>query len=122
MGATSTNASPAFEGMTYQGGVISGVEVVVSDAVTQGQMVLMDAQGFAGAVEPATLQVLKEGTITANDAPDSPTTASTFFQSFWQLDLAGLLVERFFGVQRLRANSVAVVSNSGDYAGGNSPP
>ena len=90
--------------MTYQGGVIPGVEVVVSDAVTQGQMVLMDAQGFRGAVEPATLQILKEGTITSSDVPDSPISSSTFFQSFWQLNLAGLLCERWYGVQRLRTN------------------
>jgi hypothetical protein len=122
MGATSTNGTPAFPEMTPQGGVINGVEIIVSDAVTAGQMVLLDAQGFAGAVAPAELQVLKEGTITASDTPDSPTTASTFFQSFWQLNLAGLLCERWYGVQRLRTNSVAIVSNSGDFAGGNSPP
>lgn len=122
MGATSTNASPAFEGMTYQGGVISGVEVVVSDAVTQGQMVLMDAEGFAGAIEPATVQVLTEGTVTASDTPDSPTTAATLYQSFWQLNLAGLLCERWYGAQRVRTNSVAIVSNSADYGGANSPP
>ena len=85
-------------------------------------MILLDAQGFAGAVDPATLQVLKEGTITASDTPDSPTSAATLYQSFWQLDLAGLLCERWYGVQLLRTNSVAIVSNSGDHAGGNSPP
>ena len=122
MGATSTNGTPAFPEMQVQGGVISGIEVVVSDAVTAGQMVLIDASGFAGAVELPTQQVLGEGTITQSDTPDSPQTAATFFQSFWQLNLVGLLVERWFGVQRLRTNSVAVVSNSGDYAGGNSPP
>ena len=122
MGATSTNGAPAFEQMTYQGGEIAGLQVVTSDAVSQGQMILIDAQGFAGAVEPATLQVMKEGTIMAADPADSPVTASSLFQSLWQLNLSALLCERWFGVQRLRTNSVAAVSNASDYGSGNSPP
>jgi hypothetical protein len=122
MGSTSTSGVAAFDGMTVQGGVIAGIEVIVSDAVGQGQMVLFDAQAFAGVVEEATLQVMTEGTIMAADPPDSPVTASSLFQSLWQLNLSAILCERWFAVQRIRANSVAAVSSVSDYGSGNSPP
>ena len=122
MGTLSNSGEGAFPQMGPQGGTVSQIPVIVSDAVSAGQVVLIDADGFAGAVEEARLQMLREGSINLDTSPDSPISASTQFQSFWQMDMAGLVCERRFGCQRLRNNAVAIVSNTNSWSQGYSPP
>ena len=66
--------------------------------------------------------MLREANINLETSPDSPATSATQFQSFWQLNLAGLVCERAFGCQRLRSNAVAIVSNAGSWSTGFPPP
>ena len=67
-------------------------------------------------------QTLEEAGVPKSPSPDSPPSASTNFVSLWQLNLSALVVERFFVAARLRADAVAVCSNSNSYQSGNSPP
>ena len=70
MGATSGNGSPAFENVTPQGGSIMGIPILTSDAVTAGQVVLVDATGIAAGSDTIVLNVMAEGTIMPDSAPE----------------------------------------------------
>ena len=70
MGATATNGTPAFENMTPQGGTVLGVPLLVSDAVTAGQVILVDATGIAAGSDTIVLNTMSEGTIMPDTAPD----------------------------------------------------
>ena len=112
----------AFPDLTPQGGSINGITVLVSDGVTAGKVVLADASGIAAGSGDVTLNEFREGMVQLDTSPDSPPSASTNFVSLWQLNLSALVVERFFVAARLRADAVAVCSNSNSYQSGNSPP
>ena len=60
----------AFPDLTPQGGSIQGITVLVSDGSLIGTIVLVDASGIAAASGDIMLQQLKEGSVTASDAPD----------------------------------------------------
>jgi hypothetical protein len=122
MGATSNNGTPAFPDMTPQGGSILGIPVIASDALTAGQVVLVDATGIAAGSDTVVLSTMSEGTIMPDTSPDSPATASTNVVSLWQSDLSAILVERWWGAEKLRTSAVAALSNSNSYMQGFSPP
>jgi hypothetical protein len=108
--------------MTPHGGTILGIPVIASDAVTAGQVVLFDASGIAAGSDTVVLSTMGEGTIMPDTAPDSPQVAGTNVVSLWQSDLSALVVERWWGAEKLRSTSVAAVSNSNSYQQGFSPP
>jgi hypothetical protein len=108
--------------VTPQGGSILNIPIIVSDALTAGQVVLVDATGIAAGSDTIVLNTMSEGTIMPDTAPDSPQSASTNVVSLWQSDLSAVLLERWFGIERLRSNCVAAVSNSNSYQQGFSPP
>ena len=112
----------AFPNLTPQGGSINGITVLTSDGVTAGNVVLVDASGIAAGSGDLMLNEFREGMVQLDTSPDSPPSASTNFVSLWQLNLSALVVERFFVAARLRADAVAVCSNSNSYQSGNSPP
>jgi Phage capsid family len=122
MGATATNGRPAFPQMTPQGGSILGITVIASDAVTAGQVVLVDATGIAAGSDTITLNTMAEGTIMPDSAPDSPQVAGTNVVSLWQSDLSAILAERWWTCEKLLSTAVAAVSNSNSYQQGFSPP
>lgn len=122
MGATPTNATPAFPELTPQGGSISGIRVVVSDACATGTVTLLDASRFAGASDPVAVELFRQTSINMFDAPDSPPTSSTTMLPLWQLNMSAILAERWIGVQRLNTDSVASVVNANSWVGGFSPP
>jgi hypothetical protein len=122
MGATATNGAPAFENMNPQGGSILGISVIASDAVTAGQVVLVDATGVAAGSDTIALNIMSQGSIMPDSAPDSPMTGSTTVVSLWQNNLSAILAERWWGSEKVRANCVAAVSNSNSYQQGFSPP
>jgi hypothetical protein len=106
--------------MTPQGGAIAGIETLVSDALAAGTMTLINAASFAAAVDQLALSTLQHGSVQLDTSPDSPATGSTVFLSLWQLNKTALLAERFFIVEKLRTNGVAVINGAG-YASGFSP-
>jgi len=107
----SANGQSAFPNMTPQGGNVQGVQVVVSDAVVSGQVVLADASGIAAAAGEMALLDIGEGSIVADTLPTSPPSGSDVMMSLWQMNLAGILVERYFCAAKLRSDAVAVASN-----------
>jgi hypothetical protein len=111
--ATSTAMSPS-------GGTIAGVEVLVSDALSAGQMVCCDANAFACAADLLVLSTLRHASVQFDSSPDSPATASTNFESLWATNKVGLLAERFFIAEKLRSNGAAVI-NGASYGSGFSP-
>jgi hypothetical protein len=122
MGATSTNATPAFPTLGPQGGTISQIPVVITDACATGIVTLLDASRFAGAADPVTIEEFRHATLQMADTPDSPPTSSTSMLPLWQLNLVGLKAERWIGIQRLNSGSVASVVNANSWVGGFSPP
>jgi HK97 family phage major capsid protein len=122
MGETSTNGQRAFPEMGAMGGTLCGIPVLVSDAVTAGQLILVDAAQVAAGSGDVLLQELNEASVQLDTNPDSPPTASTNFISLWQNNLTAIVVERYFVATRLTSTGVAIVSNSNSYRTGFSPP
>jgi Phage capsid family len=120
VGATSVTGQPAFEGVTYLGGNIGGVELIVSDAIAANTAMLVDASAFVASSGDVELNILDQATLQFDTAPDSPPTASTSYQNLWQLNLVALVAERFFTVAKVRSNSVAVLTGA-DLTPGFSP-
>jgi hypothetical protein len=106
-----------------QGGEISGVKVVPSDALPSvGQVLLVDAAAIAANSDAIELSTLSQGSIMADTIPDSPVTGTTVLVSLWQNDLSALRVERWWGAEKLRAAAVASLINNNSYQTGFSPP
>jgi HK97 family phage major capsid protein len=109
----------AFEDVRYNGGSIGGVELIVSDGVPSGTMLLVDATQIAAASETIRLDSSREALLNMDTSPDSPA-AGTVMQSLWQYNMVGLLAERFVGIEKLTSKGVAVVTSvsySGDSPG-----
>jgi len=107
-----TNAGDqAFPGLTYNGGSISGMPVVVSDGVPANTLLLADAQQICAASETVQLSAASHASVQTDTSPDSPPTASTPLVSLWQMNYDGLRAERYFGAQKLTTTGVAVLTN-----------
>ena len=122
MGSTFTSGQGAFPDMGPQGGTILNIPVIASDAATTGLVILVDASGLAGASDQIILSVMDQGSLQLDSSPDSPPIASSVMVSLWQMNMTALRAERWWGCRKLRAASVAAVSNSSSYAQGMSPP
>jgi hypothetical protein len=120
LGDAAGSANSAFPDMTPRGGVISGIEVIVSDSLSANQWILVDASAFAAASGDLILSPFRHTSIQMESSPDSPATSATNLLNLWQLNLTALVCERFFICERLRTSSVAVVQNA-QYAFGFSP-
>jgi hypothetical protein len=105
--------------MTPTGGIIQGMDVLVSDGVN-AQIIGVDASQIAAASGSIELDGTGEATVQMDSAPDSPPTAATNVISFWQMNLAGLRATRYWGAERLRTGAVAVISGV-NYGSTNSP-
>jgi HK97 family phage major capsid protein len=90
----------AFPNMTLTGGTIAGVQVLVSDAITD-QVIAVDAAQLA--VDPGTVM------LSTADAANIDLGAGGS-HSLWQRNEQGLRAERFFGFQLLRAGASASLS------------
>ena len=112
----------AFPELGPLGGEINSIPVLVSDGLSTGQVVLVDASGIAAASGDIGLSEMREGSVVLDTAPDSPPTASTAFISLWQMNMRAVVCERFFVAVRLRSDACATLTNSNSYQGGSSPP
>jgi hypothetical protein len=106
-----TAGDAAFPQMTPQGGILRGVPAIVTDGV-ENQIVLVDANGIAAGSDTIEIDSATHATVQMDSTPDNPASASTVMKSLWQHDMVGIRAVRFFGAQRLRANSVYVISGS----------
>lgn len=111
----------AFPELGPQGGLINKIPVLVSDGLSAGQVVLVDASGIAGAPGTADVENFEHGIIASDSAPDSPVTASTTMESLWQANKTAVRVERYFAGIKLRTDAVQLSTNSNSYQSGNSP-
>jgi hypothetical protein len=106
-----------FPQLTINGGEVAGCIVVPCDAVSS-QIIALDATQIAASDSTIELDVpSRHASIQMDTVGDSPPTASTPFISFWQMNLIGLRVTRFWTAERLRIGAVSVISSvsySGD--------
>jgi hypothetical protein len=109
----------AFPQMTPRGGNICGMQVLVSDGVENGTMIVVDATQLGAASSTVGLSEARHASVQLDTAPDSPTSAATVLVSLWQRNLVGVRAERVFGCVRLRDAAVALVT--GQSYSGNSP-
>jgi hypothetical protein len=101
----------AFPGALYNGGQISGIPIVVSDAASSTSVLLVDAAQIAASSETVTLSSSNEASLEMDTAPTSPPIASTAYVSLWQMNWRALKAERWFGAARLQATSVVVITS-----------
>jgi hypothetical protein len=92
------------------GGTLAGVPVVTSAGCPAGDLILVDASRFAAASEPITLDVVTQGVVQLETAPDSPSTSSTILVSLWQSNQVGQIVTRYFGIVAMTATAAAVIT------------
>jgi hypothetical protein len=112
--------SAAFPNVTVNGGSIGGIQILVSDEATSGEIILVDAsQVAAGTSGALVLEASNEVTIQLDTAPDSPQSASSNVVSFWQNNLSGIRAERYLGAKLIRSDAIAKVT--GVSYTGNSP-
>ncbi len=111
----------AFPDLGPQGGTINQIPVLVSDGLLTGQVVVVDASGIAANPGTVNLQNFENGIVASDSAPDSPVTATTSFESLWQMNKTAVVAERFFLGAKLRSDAVALSTNSNSYQSGNSP-
>ena len=99
------------EHMTPNGGTIAGMNVVVSDAVDDGTVVVCDASQIAAGSETVTLDVARAATVqgSANSSLNSPPGTSTVLHSLWAHGNLALKAERYFGATPLGANAVSLI-------------
>src|SRR4029079_19038353 len=100
----------AFPTLSYNGGSLAGIEVVVTEGLPSSTMLLVDAQQVAAACESIQLSATNEAIVAMDSSPDSPAAATTVMTSLWQNNYTGLKAERFFGVQKLTSTGVAVLT------------
>jgi hypothetical protein len=99
---------PAFPNMRIDGGNIAGVEVIVSDAVAQGEMVMVDGSQVAAAGGFVALGTAQSATLRVSSTPDGDTTLTDLFGK----NLVAIRAERTFAVQRLGDTAVSVVTGA----------
>jgi hypothetical protein len=85
----------AFPDLGPMGGSINGIPVLVSDGISAGLVVLVDAASCAAASGELILSEVEEALSQMDSAPDSPPTASTSMQSLWQMNLSAIRLERY---------------------------
>lgn len=113
------SGAAAFPDMTPTGGTISGMTVLVSSAVTAGQIIMVDASQIGAVRGDVQLDSAEEAMVVLDTAPDSPPLASTIPTSLWQHDLTALRAERYFTAVRLRTTAVSLLTGAAFF--GNSP-
>ncbi len=106
----STSGDGAFPTVSYNGGTIGGIEVIASDGVPSGVMLLVDAQQVAAGSETIQLSAAEHASVQMDSAPDSPPSASSNLVSLWQMNSVGLRAERYFGAEKLNANAAALIT------------
>jgi hypothetical protein len=123
MSQKENGGEPAFPLLGPQGGEISpGLPLLISDAVPVGYLICIDASRIAGNGGEVELSQLQEAIAQLDDAPDSPPTSITNFQSLWQLNLTGIRVERWMLAQKLTSTAVAIINNPNSYVVGSGSP
>jgi HK97 family phage major capsid protein len=96
--------------MTVGGGTIQGIKVIVSDASTDVAY-LLDASQVAAENEIVNLAQADYASV---EMDDNPTSGATSLVSLWQAGMTGMRAERWFGVELLRSDAVALITGLGE--------
>jgi hypothetical protein len=101
-----------FPSMTPTGGDMAGVPSVVTTAVEDGSIALIDASGIAADSNTIDLRVSQEADIEMLDNPtqDGTTGGGSSMVSMFQSNSVALQAIASFGVERLRADAIAILS------------
>jgi hypothetical protein len=113
--------SPAFPMLGPTGGeLLPGVRLLISSAVTQGQLIVVDATSLMVDVGAVDISDGRNAIMEMNTAPDSPPTSTTTLVSLWQAGLSAVKARRWFAVATVPKRKGCAIIGSADY--GNSPP
>lgn len=107
--ATAVNAlgQTSFPGIGLSGGTVYGVPIIGSNAVTEEQIVGIHAPSIlVGNNNQMEVSISEEASLQMDDAPTSPPTSATVFQSLWQENKVGIRVEQFAGWLKARSTAV----------------
>jgi hypothetical protein len=109
MTLTDSAGSFVFPDMGPQGGMLLGIEALVSTAVSDGEIWLIDGAGILADAEAVTLESSQQATLVMDTAPAMNSTTPTPAQgvSLFQTNSAALKAHIWFGCQRIRADAVA---------------
>ncbi|MCI5073956.1 hypothetical protein [Oricola sp.] len=101
-----------FPDLTPTGGQIKGIDVVVSEALDPGTLMLIDATGIAGDSELITLAASDETSIQMETTPTGSSAAPTATEmvSMYQTNSSALLATAFFGAERYTDNAAATMT------------
>jgi hypothetical protein len=112
------NGSLMFPDMTPRSGMIAGVPVLVSPAITERRIYGIDAASVALNVVNIALDQSNAAAIQMDSAPTqaSLNPTATTAVSMWQTNSTAIRAVLTFGLERLRNTAVAIVENTGAYA------
>lgn len=101
-----------FPDMTPTGGTMLGIDVVVVDALSAGELVLIDATGLAGDSELITIEASNDTSIEMENEPESDTVEpkATELVSMFQTHSTAIMATAWFGAFRFRDQAAAVIS------------
>ncbi len=104
-----TDGAFVFPDMGPQGGMLLGIETLVSTAVSDGEIWLIDGAGILADAEAITLEGSTQATLVMDTEPSMNSTTPTPAQgvSLFQTNSAALKAHIWFGCQRIRADAVA---------------
>jgi hypothetical protein len=107
----STQSGIAFSQVGPLGGRVANVDVLVSDGLPAGTILLADAFQFGAASSRIELDTSSEATIQLDTAPDSPPTGTTTLTSLWQSNSVEIRATRYWAAERLRNNAACQIIN-----------
>lgn len=97
-----------------EGGLLAGVTVLVSAAVADTEMLLVDARGLVTGDQSLTLNISTSAMIEIDSVPAgeslTPTGATGAVISLFQADCTGVIANRTFASKVLRASAVQLLS------------
>ena len=89
--------------------ILPGVTALVTDQLAANTAMLVDATGIIGDTSNVDLRMARHATLHL-DSEDSPPDASAGLISLFQHNLRALMAERWFGFEKARSTSVAMLS------------
>lgn len=98
-----------FSDMGPTGGVIRNIPALVSDALSAGTILLVDATGIAGATDTITIDTATQGALKMDTVPGS---GGQQLVSLFQTNSTALKAFRYFGYDRLRDSAVAFIEGA----------
>ncbi|WP_421952114.1 phage major capsid protein [Pelagibacterium sp.] len=113
--AVSVTGQRVFPELGLQGGTILDVPAMASDALDDGEMILVDGMGIGGDNEAITLEASNDTSIqfVAEPTNDSDTPTATELVSMFQTNSVAILATAWFGVARLAGRDNALAKLTG---------